>query len=64
MSDFIDRMNVERSELEDKLSKLMSFTASPAFLELGANHQALLIAQAGHMSAYLTVLEMRLRVTV
>lgn len=60
MSDFIERMKVERDELSDRLNKLHAYIDSPQFDEIGKLPQSLLIKQSAHMQSYLDVLNKRI----
>lgn len=56
----VQRMQVERDELADKVSKLTAFTKGETFAALGELDRALLRIQLGAMAAYLQTLELRL----
>ena len=56
MSDFKDRLNTERKELSDKISKLESFTNSTKFSSTDITQQALLNVQLQAMKTYRTCL--------
>ena len=60
MSDFIDRLKVERNELKDKLDKLNAFIHGDNFEKVDRRQQHLLIIQAEHMKNYLEILSTRL----
>jgi len=61
MSDFKLRLESEKVELDEKLSKLTSFLDSEKSDELEFNAKALLIIQKNIMSGYSNVLGMRLK---
>lgn len=60
MSDFKTRLIAERDELVEKTNKLAEFLEAPKFLELGDEHQFLLIMQHAAMSQYALILNRRL----
>lgn len=51
----------ERLELSGKLGKLEAFRLTPAFAGLSLVEQGLLVEQAHHMTAYLVVLDARIK---
>lgn len=56
----IERMHVEREELDEKLQKLTAFTGSNTFKSLSKLEQDLLLAQATAMATYSNILTMRI----
>ena len=61
MSDFKSRLELEKVELDEKLSKLTSFLDSDKSDELDFKAKALLIIQKNIMNAYSNVLDARLK---
>lgn len=55
-----DRMIIEVSDLEDKISKLSTFLDTEKFNSLPAEHQSLLIKQNTVMKSYRDILRRRL----
>ena len=55
-----DRMIIEVSDLEDKISKLSIFLDTEKFNSLPAEHQSLLIKQNTVMKSYRDILRRRL----
>ena len=60
VSDFKARLQTERNELEEKLTKLNDFNASEKANEIEPIQKSLLIVQAGAMHTYLECLKERL----
>jgi hypothetical protein len=60
MSNFKQRLETERVELEEKLNKLNSFNESEKANEIAPVQKSLLIVQAGAMYTYLECLKERL----
>lgn len=61
MSTFIERLQVEKSELSEKVEKLVSFIDNEElFSKIDPMQQTLLKQQVGYMQGYLSVLEQRL----
>ena len=60
VSDFKARLQTERNELEEKLTKLNDFNASEKANEIEPIQKSLLIVQAGAMYTYLECLKERL----
>lgn len=61
MSTFIERLQVEKSELSEKVEKLVSFINNEElFSKIDPMQQTLLKQQVGYMQGYLAVLEQRL----
>lgn len=58
---FLDRMYIERDDLNDKLRKLHDFINSDRFDELDKENQKLLIEQETAMDVYLHILEQRIK---
>ncbi|WP_438470224.1 crAss001_48 related protein [Morganella morganii] len=51
----------EKTDLEDKVTKLNTFIASSlVFTDLDATQQGLLMAQVGAMNSYLEILNLRI----
>ena len=61
MSDFKSRLELEKVELDEKLSKLTAFLDSEKSDELEFKAKSLLIIQKNIMSAYSNVLDARLK---
>lgn len=61
MNEFIVRLQHERKELNNKLTKLNDFIKSEGFTKIDDVQQALLIAQSKAMDSYLTILDERLK---
>lgn len=59
---FKERLIQERSDLDDKLNKLLSFLMSETFEELSPIEQTLLEVQAYVMKAYSKVLAERIAI--
>lgn len=60
MSDYIERMKIERHELKDKLDKLDVFISSDSFDKLDKRNRHLLVEQSTYMLNYLKTLDARL----
>lgn len=61
----VERMKVEHKELKEKIDKLNAFIHSnQIFKQLDDLEQARMIKQAGHMEAYLQVLDSRIWVAM
>ncbi len=56
MSTFIDRLNVEKSELDEKIGKLKSFMESDNFNKIDTVQKSLLQVQAHAMLTYSQIL--------
>ena len=61
MSDFKSRLELEKVELDEKLSKLTSFLDSNKSDELDFKAKALLVIQKDIMNAYSNALDARLK---
>lgn len=57
-----DRLIVEIIDLQEKLRKLIKFSNSKAFYELGEEHRNLLCLQSYSMKEYLNILQRRLKI--
>lgn len=57
---FLDRLNIERAELADKIEKLGAFLQGKVFKTLEGKQQHLLNEQYSTMCAYLTILDERI----
>jgi hypothetical protein len=57
----IDRMNLERNELSERMSKLHAFINGSDFDQISAIDQDLLLAQRDAMKTYSTILTVRVR---
>lgn len=57
---FMDRLNIEQSDLEDRSKKLDSFLMSDNFSKIDSTQQVLLMAQSRAMFSYLGILESRI----
>lgn len=62
MSDFVDRMITEYTELETKTTKLNGFIHNKKYLELNEENRALLNAQYNAMMAYQFILKRRIKI--
>lgn len=62
MSDFVDRMITEYTELETKTTKLNEFIHNKKYLELNEENRALLNAQYNAMMAYQFILKRRIKI--
>lgn len=60
MNDFKNRLNIERTELEGKLTKLNDFISSENFNNLVSIQKSLLTIQASAMNTYLDCLKERI----
>ena len=58
---YVHRMIAERSELQEKITKLDTFIDGDKFRELSIVKQDLLVSQYNAMLTYLGILEMRLK---
>lgn len=56
----VQRVIGEKAQLDDRLAKLSAFIKTPAFKDLNAKSQELLITQAGAMGEYSDILKQRL----
>ena len=59
---FTDRLNIEHSELTEKVKKIFSFFATDTFNNLSVTRQNLIQAQYGAMLAYMEILAERIRI--
>lgn len=57
---FVDRMILEGDELAERVKKIANFLDSEEHGKLAVQDQILLNAQAGAMSAYLQILNLRI----
>lgn len=62
VDNFIDRLNLEYGELEDKYEKLKAFTISSKFGEVPKDQRKMLKKQKRIMEDYLDILKERIRV--
>lgn len=60
METFVERMVVERDELQDKVTKLENFVTGEKFKELKGLEQIYLKEQLSFMRGYLSVLRQRI----
>lgn len=60
MSDFLTRLQVEQSELQEKLEKLGGFFGTPVFEKLSKENTTLLRLQYDAMNMYNNILIVRL----
>ena len=60
MSDFKSRLDLERTELEEKVNKLNSFLDSEKAMDISKDQRGLLKIQAQAMGTYLSILKLRL----
>lgn len=59
--DFLERIKVEKIELEQLISSLSFFiNLAPKYKELSTKHKRLLCLQLDFMKAYLLILELRI----
>ena len=56
----LDRLYIERHELQEKIIKLKNFLFTQPFNELEETQQDLLVTQLGAMTAYKNILEKRI----
>lgn len=61
MSTFIERLEIEKSELGEKIIKLKDFFVSGNFEKINVEQQGLLTLQVTYMEHYHSILEERLR---
>ena len=59
---FTDRLNIEHSELTERVNKIFSFFATDTFNNLSVTKQNLIQAQYGAMLAYMEILAERIRI--
>jgi hypothetical protein len=59
MKGFIERLEIECKEIEERTLKLQKFIDSTDILELEPIHQHLLVAQIGAMTSYYSIVELR-----
>ncbi len=57
---FLDRLKAEQKQLAERLEKLETFIACPAFQDLPSEQRSLLSLQAGSMTTYLDILDRRI----
>lgn len=55
-----ERLEVERTELDDKINKLQTFVATDMFSELDEVNRSLLLSQLSVMYTYHSILDMRI----
>lgn len=60
MEAFVERMIVEKNELQDKVTKLENFINGEKFKELKGSEQVYLKEQLKFMKGYLSVLRQRI----
>lgn len=60
MSDFLERLNTEREELNDKILKLTHFSNTPIYVGLSKGNKLLLSKQLNTMVEYRDILDIRL----
>ena len=60
---FLDRLKIEAEELAEKQSKLNNFIGTEKFKELRWEQQRLIEAQFGAMLSYLTILQVRIKLS-
>lgn len=59
---FVDRLLIERDELNERLNKLRQFIESPKFVEVTDEYQSLLLSkQESRMHEYLEILNERIK---
>lgn len=56
MEPWQERLVVETQELQERITKLLAFTANDTFARLNTGHQKLLFVQLDQMVAYYTTL--------
>ena len=61
MTTFIERLEIEKSELDDKISKLNNFLNSDNFKTVSEYQQSKLTEQVTYMTLYSRVLNERLQ---
>ena len=59
---FIERLEIEKSELDEKLSKLIPFFDTEIFADLSSEMQALMIEQCAVMRKYSEILGKRIEI--
>jgi hypothetical protein len=59
----LERMVVEKVELEEKVKKLLDFVNNPIYQELDEQTKGLLAIQGRAMQTYLECLELRIKLT-
>ena len=57
---YVERMIVEKVELQDKVQKLLDFINTPIYQELDETIKGLLAIQGRAMQTYLEVLQLRI----
>lgn len=57
---FLDRLKQEHKELDDKVCKLLAFTQTEGFFDIGGANKLLLKEQLSVMTRYLDILSIRL----
>lgn len=60
MEELINKLEMEKQELEDKLEKLDAFMESVGYIELTDLHKKLLHEQASAMTSYAGIIRRRL----
>jgi hypothetical protein len=60
MSTFLERLIIERNELEEKTNKLEDFLISPSFTNVSEMQRVLLVTQFNLMKMYLYTLQERI----
>ena len=60
MSTFLERLQIERNELEEKINKLEDFLISPLFTDVSEMQRVLLVTQFNLMKMYLYTLDERI----
>jgi len=64
MSNYIERIKSELTELNNKLEKLNNFIANDAFMQLSTQKQELLRIQLAIMEAYVRIIKLRINLAV
>lgn len=59
----VERMIVEKAELEDKVKKLLDFIDTQIFQDLDTQTKGLLAIQCRSMQTYLECLELRIKLS-
>lgn len=61
---FIERMNIEHNELNDRIIKLTQFIHSEKFKDMNDENRDLLIAQLHAMIVYHSILTRRIKINI
>lgn len=64
MEPHVERMVVEKVELEEKVKKLLDFVNTPIYQELDEQTKGLLAIQGRAMQTYLECLQLRIKLSL